>query len=309
MIKDLVNQCEPLPSNSKLLILGAGFSGQHVANLAKQMGANVICSRRKEGTPGADCIFDSTKQKIPSEKALSEVTHVLSCIPPDAEGEDPVLISLKKELKNMPLQWVGYLSTTGVYGDCKGQWVTESDLPKPQLARSTRRLGCEQAWQTSGLPIQILRLPGIYGPGRSAIENIKAGKTKMIDKPGQVFSRIHIDDIAGAIFHLINLSTKKNIKPTIVNVADNLPSTNIEVMQYAASLMNISLPPIEPFQIAAPTMSSMALSFWQENRKVSNNKLCNELGYRLIHSDYKSGLKDCWLQNKSNIFSNNYFMN
>jgi len=202
----------------------------------------------------------------------------------------------------MPLKWVGYLSTTGIYGDCQGKWVTESDIPKPHLPRSLRRLACEEAWQSSNLPIQILRLPGIYGPGRSAIETIKKGKAKMIDKPGQVFSRIHVDDIAGAIFHLIHLATNQGLRPKVVNVADDLPSSNIEVIRYGASLMGIGLPPIEPFEIAAKQMTPMALSFWQENRKVSNNLLCNELGYSLMHSNFKSGLKDCWMQTSRNRF-------
>ncbi len=297
MIEDLVKRVTPLPHNSKLLILGAGFSGQHIAALARELGIKVICSRRSNEKPGADCVFNSSTQTVPSKSTLNNVTHLLSCIPPNADGEDPVLLSLKKQIENMPLRWVGYLSTTGVYGDCKGKWVDESYIPKPGLSRSKRRLACEKAWQNSGLPVQILRLPGIYGPGRSAIENIKKGNSKMINKPGQVFSRIHIDDIAGAIFHLINLA-ENGQKPNIINVADNLPSTNIDVMRFAASLLNTSLPPVEQFETAANNMSPMALSFWQENRRVSNQMLCKELGYSLLHPDYKSGLKDCFLQSK-----------
>ena len=136
MIEDLVNRSVPLPANSKLLILGGGFSGQRIATLARELGANVICSRRKNASPGCDCVFDSTTQTLPSHNALSKVTHLLSCIPPDNNGDDPVLMSLGKQIENMPLQWVGYLSTTGVYGDCKGKCVKESDLPKPDLLRS-----------------------------------------------------------------------------------------------------------------------------------------------------------------------------
>ncbi len=297
MIKDLVKQCKSLPKKSKLLILGGGFSGQHVAKLARELGNNVICTRRKVDDQSSDLIFDSAINKVPSKNNLKEITHLLSCIPPEPDGQDPVLTNLSEEIKEMPLEWVGYLSTTGVYGNYQGNWVTESDPPKPKLDRSLRRLACEKAWQEFGLPLQILRLPGIYGPGRSAIENIKAGNTKLIDKPGQVFSRIHIDDIAGAIFHLIHLANKGK-KPLIINIADNLPSTNIEVMCYAASLMKATLPKIEPFNIAYKKMSPMALSFWQENRRVSNNLLCNELGYSLMHPSYKSGINDCFFQSK-----------
>ena len=297
MIKDLVNQVKPLPSNSKLLILGAGFSGQHIAALGRELGTNVICTRRSKEKPGADCVFDSTTQTIPSVSVLQNVTHLLSCIPPDSDGQDPVLFSLEKQIADMPLKWVGYLSTTGVYGDYEGKWVDESDVPKPGLLRSKRRLTCEKAWQNSGFPVQILRLPGIYGPGRSALETIKTGNVRMVDKPGQVFSRIHVDDIAGAAFHLINLA-ERGEQPNIVNVTDNLPSPNIEVMQFAASLLGASLPPLETFEKAAKNMSPMALSFWQENRRVSNQILCKKLGYSLIHPNYQSGLRDCLSQSK-----------
>ncbi len=303
MLQDLVKQCTPLPPNAKLLVLGGGFSGQHVAALAKRLGSNVICSRRKKDKPGANVVFDSATKQTPAPTALKEITHLISCIPPEANGEDPVISLLSKQLHDMPLQWVGYLSTTGVYGDHKGNWVTEADLPRPQQLRSKRRLSCEQAWQASGLPVQILRLPGIYGPGRSALEAINKGKSKMIDKPGQVFSRIHVDDIAGAIFHLIKLAST-GIKPKIINVADNQPSTNVEVLEYAASLLGSSLPPIQPFEIASKEMSPMALSFWEENRRVSNQMLCKKLGYPLLHPNYQVGLRDCLNQrNQSSSYS------
>ena len=142
-----------------------------------------------------------------------------------------------------------------------------------------------------------MRLPGIYGPGRSALENIKKGNPKLIDKPGQVFSRIHVDDIAGAACHLMALAAKGE-RPSIINVADDVPSSNIEVLRYAASLIGASLPPVEQFAIAASQMSPMALSFWQENRRVSNQRLCKELGYSLLHPDYQSGLKDCLIKSE-----------
>ena len=151
----------------------------------------------------------------------------MSCIPPLLNGEDPVLLKLKNQLLNSKnLKWVGYLSTTGVYGDTKGGWVNENTSPNPQQERSIRRFSCEKQWIETKLPIQILRLPGIYGPGRSAFESLLEGKTKLIDKPGQVFSRIHVDDIAGSVLFLINLySQGKN--PLVVNVADNLPSLSL----------------------------------------------------------------------------------
>ncbi len=295
MLTELVKRCPALPPNSKLLVLGGGFSGQHIASVARGLGAVVLCSRRKLESPGADVLFDSTTQRIPSPEDLKEVTHLISCIPPATNGDDPVIPLLGKEFEKMPLQWVGYLSTTGVYGDCQGEWVTEKKQPSPQQNRSKRRLACEKAWQKLDIPLQILRLPGIYGPGRSALESIRAGKSKMVDKPGQVFSRIHIDDIAGATMHLINLAAK-GVRPNIINVTDNKPTSNIKVLEYAASLLGHSLPPVESFEVAAKQMSAMALSFWEENRRVSNQLLCKELGYSLMHPDYQSGLQDCLIQ-------------
>ena len=292
MLKELVKRCQPLPENCKLLILGGGYSGQHLAALARALGTEVICSRREITKPGADIVFDSSAKAIPSSLNLKEITHLISCIPPEENGKDPVLNLLKNQITDMPLSWAGYLSTTGVYGNCNGRWVEEEDTPRPEQARSKRRLACEIEWQNTGLPLQILRLPGIYGPGRSAIDSLKKGNMRMVHKQNQVFSRIHVDDIAGAIIYLINMATK-GIKPNIVNIADNLPSSNIEVSKFAATITGSSLPSIESFEIASKTMSPMALSFWQENRKVSNNLLCKKLGYELMHPTYKSGLKDC----------------
>ncbi len=296
MLQELVKRCEPLPAGSKVLILGAGFSGQHLGALLRTLGSQVICSRRQIEKPGADIVFDSENHLLPPKQAFEGVTHLISSIPPNANGNDPVLLNLNKQLQDSPLKWVGYLSTTGVYGDSEGKWLTEKDLTQPQQARSKRRLACEKAWQSSGLPVQILRLPGIYGPGRSAIESIKTGQIKMINKPGQVFSRIHIDDIAGAALHLIHLSSKGR-HPLIVNVADDCPTANTDVLRYAANLIGSELPQEEPFAIASKNMSPMALSFWEENRRISNQLLCNELGYKLMHPNYRKGLKDCLLEN------------
>ena len=298
MIQDIVKQLEPLPPKSKLIIFGGGYSGQKIASVGRSLGVNVLCSRRKKGSKGADFIFNSDQEL--SNEIFEGATHVLSCIPPLLSGEDPVLNKLKTQLLNSKnLKWVGYLSTTGVYGDAKGTWVDENTAPNPQQERSIRRFSCEKEWLETKLPIQILRLPGIYGPRRSAFESLLNGTIKMIDKPGQVFSRIHVDDIAGAVLFLINLySQGKN--PTVVNVADDLPTNNLEVIDYAAKLANKPLPSKVPFEIAKTTMSPMALSFWKENRKVDNNLLCKKLGYSLIYPNFKSGLKNCFSQLKIN---------
>ena len=298
MIQNIVKRFDPLPPKSKLVIFGGGFSGQRIASFARGLGVKVLCSRRNIESKGADFIFN-TEQEI-SNEIFEGTTHVLSCIPPLLNGEDPVLLKLKTQLLNSKnLKWVGYLSTTGVYGDTKGGWVNENTSPNPQQERSIRRFSCEKQWIETKLPIQILRLPGIYGPGRSAFESLFNGTTKMIDKPDQVFSRIHVDDIAGSVLFLINLySQGKN--PLVVNVADDLPTSNLEVITFAAKIAKKSIPLKIPFQIAKKEMSQIALSFWQENRKVENKLLCQKLGYSLIYPDFKSGLKNCFSKLKMN---------
>ena len=298
MIQNIVKRFDPLPPKSKLVIFGGGFSGQRIASFARGLGVKVLCSRRNKESKGADFIFNTEKEI--SNEIFEGTTHVLSCIPPLLNGEDPVLLKLKTQLLNAKnLKWVGYLSTTGVYGDTKGGWVNENTSPNPQQERSIRRFSCEKQWIETKLPIQILRLPGIYGPGRSAFESLFNGTTKMIDKPDQVFSRIHVDDIAGSVLFLINLySQGKN--PLVVNVADDLPTSNMEVITFAAKIAKKPIPLTIPFEIAKKEMSPMALSFWQENRKVDNKLLCQKLGYSLIYPDFKSGLKNCFSKLKMN---------
>ncbi len=297
MIEDIVKQAVPLPLKSKLIIFGGGYSGQRIAGVGRSLGAKVLCSRRVKKSHGADFTFN-TDEKF-SDEIFEGATHVLSCIPPLLNGEDPVLSRLKTQLLNLKtLKWVGYLSTTGVYGDTKGAWVNENMKPNPQQKRSIRRYSCEKEWLETNLPVQILRLPGIYGPGRSAFESLLNGTAKLIDKPNQVFSRIHVDDIAGAVLFLIDLYSQGS-NPNIINIADNLPTNNLEVIEFAAKLAKKSLPSKLPFEIAKQEMSPMALSFWQENRRVDNKLLCEKLGYSLIYPDFKSGLKDCFSKLKN----------
>ena len=301
MSSELVNRRGSWPTNATLLVLGGGFSGQRIAALARQRGARVLTTRR---LPEIDCNpgitparqvlrFDSQLGRIPTPDQLRGVTHVVSTIAPERSGKDPVLRCLGEQLSTMALHWVGYLSTTGVYGDRQGRWVSETDAPNPTQERSKRRWECEQAWLNSGLPVQILRLPGIYGPGRSPLRSILRGDIKPIDKPGQVFSRIHVDDIAGACLHLIDRAANGQ-HPAIVNVCDNEPAPAADVQTYAAELLGQRLPPRRTYADAEASMSAMARSFWAENRRVSNNLLCQELGYSLLHPDFRSGMRDCW---------------
>ena len=173
-------------NKNKFLILGCGFSGSYFAKTIKKFGCNVLTSSRSISRDPNSFVFNSENGMVPDEKIFDGVTHILSCIPPDKNGKDPVLGSLKDKLKSLSLQWVGYLSTTGVYGNTKGDWVYETDQPNPFQNRSLKRLNCEKEWIESGFPVQIFRLPGIYGPGRSSFEAIRNKKIRVISKKDQV---------------------------------------------------------------------------------------------------------------------------
>ena len=283
-----------LSNKNKFLILGCGFSGSFFAKKIKQLGCTVLTSSRSEKKDPDSFVFNSESDMVPNKKIFDGVTHVLSCIPPDKNGNDPVLKSLKNQLKSLSLEWAGYLSTTGVYGDTKGDWVSEINKPNPIQKRSHTRLNCEKEWIESGLPAQIFRLPGIYGPGRSSFDAIKNKKIRVISKKDQVFSRIHVADITNAIIYL--LQNKNSLKfCQIINIADDEPCSQIEVMQYCYDLIGLTMPKPILFEDAKEELSPIAKSFWMENRRVSNKLLCETLGYRLIYKNYKIGLKNCYL--------------
>ena len=281
-------------NKNKFLILGCGFSGSYFAKTIKRFGCNVLTSSRSIRRDPNSFVFNSENGVVPDEKIFDGVTHILSCIPPDKNGNDPVLKSLKNKLKSLSLEWVGYLSTTGVYGNTKGNWVYEIDEPNPFQKRSHKRLNCEKEWIESGLPVQIFRLPGIYGPGRSTFEAIKNKKILAISKKNQVFSRIHVADIANAIIYL--LQNKNSLKfYQVINIADDEPCSQIEVIQYCYDLLGLKMPKPILFEDAKEKLSPIAQSFWMENRRVSNKLLCETLGYKLIYKNYKLGLKNCYL--------------
>ena len=283
-----------LGNKNKFLILGCGFSGSFFAKTIRQLGCTALTSSRSENKDPNSFVFNSENSIVPNEKIFDGVTHILSCIPPDKNGNDPVLVSLKNKLKSIPLEWVGYLSTTGVYGNTKGDWVFETDQPNPFQERSHKRLNCEKEWIESGLPVQIFRLPGIYGPGRSTFETIRNKKIRVISKKNQIFSRIHVADITNAIIYL--LQNKNSLQfHQIINIADDNPCSQIEVIQYCYDLLGLKMPKPILFEDAKEKLSPIAKSFWMENRRVSNKLLCETLGYKLIYKNYKIGLKHCFL--------------
>tara|TARA_B100000212_G_scaffold303392_1_gene250177 strand:+ start:654 stop:1574 length:921 start_codon:yes stop_codon:yes gene_type:complete len=276
----------------KFIIFGGGFSGQFIADEIRKLGCEALTSSRQRQNDETSFVFDSLSKDLPPEHIFESTTHVISCIPPDEKGKDPVLSRLNEKLKSLNLEWVGYLSTTGVYGNTFGEWVTEKDPVNPLQDRSKRRLQCERSWLNSNLPIQIFRLPGIYGPGRSTFDSILKKNIKVIHKPNQVFSRIHVADIANAIIYLLLKVNGENFKQ-IINIADNYPSSQIEVIEHSYKLLGLKMPEPMNFDNAKKLLSPMALSFWKENRRVSNTLLCKDLGYKLIHENYESGLRNC----------------
>ena len=283
----------PLTADTKLLIIGGGYSGQRLAEGVRSLGAAVQVTRREPRPGCTDLCFDSDRGLLPSAEALAGTTHVLVTAPPDRSGEEPCLGSLKGLLKPLPLQWVGVLSSTGVYGDHGGAWVDETTAPAlPLGARSAIRLACENAWLASGWPVTILRLPGIYGPRRNPLESLRKQQARLIHKPGQVFGRIHVADIVGATLHLLGLPAQQ--RPALINVVDNLPAPSSEPLGYAAHLLGCPLPQWQSFASICAELSPMALSFWQENRRVSNRLLTAELGYQLRYPTYREGLRACF---------------
>ncbi|MFI4999150.1 MAG: SDR family oxidoreductase [Reyranellales bacterium] len=277
----------------RLFIFGLGYAGLEIAKLARASGWTVVgtvTSREKIERLGADGIeahlFDGARAAPAA--VVQAASHVLCTIAPGADG-DPALKTCSNMLRGA--RWLGYLSTTGVYGDRRGAWVDEATPPAPAQARSIQRLAAERAWQATGLEagaaVDLFRLPGIYGPGRSAIDQVKAGTARRIDKPGQFFSRIHVADIAATVLAAITRPSAG----AIYNVADDLPAPSSEVIAFACELLGLPVPPLVPWEQAAPTMSAMARSFYSENRRVRNDRIKRELAVALRYPTYREGLR------------------
>jgi nucleoside-diphosphate-sugar epimerase len=271
-----------------LLCFGFGFSAQALAHkLDQKLWRITGTSRSAAGAAaiaaqGFDGVIFENLKSIPST-----VTHIVSSVPPDGQG-DPVLIRFGQELSERAkdFKWVAYLSTTGVYGDREGALVDETALLTPNTERGQRRVDAEAAWQAiPELPLHIFRLAGIYGPGRNALESIRSGTAKRVIKPGQIFSRIHVEDIAG----ILATSILRPNPGRIYNVADDEPCPPQDVITYAAQLLKRPPPPEIAFENAE--LSPMARSFYADSKRVSNARIKQELGYHLKYPNYKIGLK------------------
>lgn len=280
----------------RLFCFGYGFSaaclaarlrahGWRIAGTARS--AEKVAALRAEGVEAY--LFDRDRPLADPAAALAGTSHLLSSVPPGEAGE-PVLDAHAGEIAALPgLAWAGYLSTTGVYGDAAGGWVDESAPIAPSGARGRRRAEAEARWlalwRDQGLPLHIFRLSGIYGPGRNQLESLRAGTAKRIVKPGQVFSRIHVEDIAA----VLEASIARPHPGAAYNVCDDEPADPAEVVTFASGLLGVAPPPA--ISADDPSLSPMARSFYADSKRVSNRRIKEELGVRLAYPTYREGLR------------------
>lgn len=250
----------------RLLIFGLGYTAARLAATARGLGWSVAATTR-DGR-------DGTIRLAEAGAALARATHVLSSVPPDGP-DDPVLAAWGPTLARFP-GWLGYLSSTGVYGDAGGGWVDESAATG---GRRGARTAADAAWL--GLGARVFRLPGIYGPGRSALDRVAAGTAHRVTLPAQVFSRVHVDDIVAGV------TAGFDAPAGAYNLADDLPCDQDAVVDYAAALLGLPPPPVVPLA----TLSPMARGFYAENRRVANGKAKRMLGWRPAFPDYRFGLR------------------
>ncbi|TPK62993.1 SDR family oxidoreductase [Mesorhizobium sp. B2-4-19] len=282
-------------SEKQIFIFGAGYSGKAFARANRDAAAILGTTRSEEKFAAlrqagiVPLLFDGALTGEIGE-ALQKTTHLVISVAPEEAG-DPVLNAAREAIAGMPaLEWIGYLSTVGVYGDHGGAWVDETAACRPVSKRSVMRVEAEQAWLKLGgeigKPVAILRLSGIYGPGRNALVNLENGTARRLVKPDQVFNRIHCDDIAGALWQL-----SEGNKGGIFNVTDDEPAPPQDVVAYAASLMGVEPPREIPFDTAQ--LSPMARSFYGENKRVANAAI-KAAGYRFRFPDYRAAFDHMW---------------
>ena len=267
-----------------LLSLGHGYSADALARLLIPQGWAVIGTTRN-GDKAARMQADGITPLLwPGDlaPALAQATHVLASAAPDAAG-DPFLQSWPGIADATP-DWLGYLSTTGVYGDHQGAWVDETTPLTPNSPRGAQRVLAESQWQATGLPVHIFRLAGIYGPGRGPFEKVRDGSARRIIKPGQFFSRTHVDDIA----QVLAASIQHPNPGAAYNVCDDEPAPPEDVLSHAAALLGLPEPPAIPFDQAE--MTPMARSFYGDSKRVRNTRIKDELGVSLLYPTYREGL-------------------
>lgn len=287
----------PAMTIDTVFIFGAGYSARAFAEADRGRAEKIFGTTRAEAKFDtlrrcgiSPMLFDGSAISAEVGGALRRTTHLVVSIAPGEAG-DPVLQALPDLRAAMPkLEWVGYLSTVGVYGDRQGAWIDETAECRPVSRRSVERVEAENAWteagKAAGVPVALLRLSGIYGPGRNAFVNLAAGTAKRLIKPGQVFNRIHVDDIAGALWLLA-----EERLGGVFNITDDEPSPPQDVVTYAANVMGVAPPPEEPFETAE--LSPMARSFYGESKRVSNSAI-KKAGYRFQFPNYRAALDAMW---------------
>jgi nucleoside-diphosphate-sugar epimerase len=279
----------------RLFCFGLGYSAQALARRLAARGWRIAGTAREPARvaqlrdAGIEAfLFDGERPLDDPARTLAGTSHLLSSVPPDEDG-DPVIAVHGADIAACgDLAWVGYLSTTGVYGDRGGGWVDEDSELAPTGPRGRRRVAAEGAWcelhRLHGVPVHVFRLAGIYGPGRNALAALRRGTAKRIDKPGQVFSRIHVEDIAA----VLEASIERPAPGRAYNVCDDDPAPPESVIAYASDLLGRPPPPLIPF--AEAKLGPMARSFYRDNKRVSNRRIKDELDVRLRYPDYRAGL-------------------
>jgi nucleoside-diphosphate-sugar epimerase len=279
-----------------LIVCGLGYTGVATARAAAEAGLRVTAVTRDPANApplGAVTIVPFAA----AGAAFADATHLLATAPPpgdggEGEGADPVLHAHAAAIEAAPrLRWLGYLSTTGVYGDRGGGWVDETTPPAPGQDRSQRRLAAEQAWAalTTTRAVDLFRLAGIYGPGRSAFDDLRAGRARRIDKPGHAFGRIHRDDIVAAILAAVGQDLPPGVR--VLNLNDDEPAEPALVVEEAARLLGMEPPKLTPFAEIEARMSPMGRSFWSESRRVASAGTQAALGLRWRYPTFREGLR------------------
>ncbi len=283
---------------SVLLAVGLGYSAKALARRLCARGWRIIgTSRSAEGARAIDAMgyegvqFDGTARSPALSRAIGQSTHLLVSASPGPDG-DPLLAHHADDLRAAPLQWAGYLSTIGVYGNHDGKWVDEETPAAPTSQRGKARVEAERAWaafaEDTSVPVGIFRLSGIYGPGRGPLEKLRRRESRAVIKPGQVFNRIHVEDIATALEAAISRAGERK-GPRVYNVTDDEPAPPQDVLDFAADLIGVPHPPRVPFEDA--DMSAMARSFYSDNKRTANSRMKAELGVKLAYPTYREGLR------------------
>jgi nucleoside-diphosphate-sugar epimerase len=285
--------------SQKLFCFGYGYTCDFLARRLQETGGWTISGTTRSAERQSAIrekniplyIFNYDKPLGDPVLFFEDVTHLLISTPPSDDG-DPSYLMHAKDILNIPnLKWVGYLSSTATYGDHQGGWVDETTEIIPNTIRGSRRAKAEKQWLSlhskHNLPVHIFRLAGIYGPGRSALDTVKAGLAKRIYKPNHAFNRIYVKDIVRVLMASMNQPNPGSI----YNLSDDFAAPSHEVIEYACELLNIEPPPLVPLEEA--NLSPMARSFYADNKKIRNDKIKKEFGLELDYSDYKKGLQDC----------------